>query len=148
MYTILIHKLHSYLIHHNPELILNLEESFSLRSYLEEKVASIADYQLQLVADGKPAYIIEELCMNAMTKELRPSKFLYLRNILEEEFPEHYLLLKENGTLTYEVVNLITASNEVFDSIGFTEETEGNRILRYATIGVMKEYMTAKQLGK
>ena len=145
MHTILIHKLHSYLIHHNPELILNLEESFSLKTYLEEKVASISDYQIQLIADENPAYVIEELCMNEMTKELRPSKFLYLRSILEEEFPNDFLELKENGTLTYEVVNLITGCKAIFESIGFTEQTENNRLLRYAVIGAMKEYLSANR---
>ncbi|MES2457853.1 MAG: hypothetical protein V4594_20005 [Bacteroidota bacterium] len=81
--------------------------------------------------------------MESLTAELRPSKYLYLKEILEEEFTGDHLVMREAGTLTYELVNLITACSPIFKALGFSEEAIDNRILRYAVIGQIREYLSA-----
>ena len=135
-------KLRAYITEHNPDLLLQLQGNFSVTQYLEDKVASVMPLVKELLSEGKANYIIEELCMNELTADLRPSKFDYLKTILEEDFPDDYNRMAEAGVLTYEVVNLIEACKEVFETHGFTEENEDNRFLRYAVIAEIHDYLT------
>ncbi|WP_423147802.1 DUF1896 family protein [Rubrolithibacter danxiaensis] len=143
MQTLLIEKLRAYIINNNPDVLIELQLDFSVTQYLEQKVAAIQPFLEALLSENKPAYIVEELCLNALTKDLRPSKFNYIRSLLEEEFKPDFLLMKETGTLTYEIVNLINAGKPVFETLGFTEENEDDRSLYYAIAGTIHQYLKA-----
>ncbi|OKS85692.1 hypothetical protein [Mucilaginibacter polytrichastri] len=134
-------KLWAFIVHNNPDLMLNLQEEYSVTKYLEEKVNGIIPMIEALLAEGKPQYVIEELCLSAMTAELKPSKFLYIRSVIEEEFPDDFKRLQEDGVLTYEVVNLIEACQDAFEAFGFSEETQDDRHLRYAIIAQVHDYL-------
>ncbi|OJW80287.1 MAG: hypothetical protein BGO69_05500 [Bacteroidetes bacterium 46-16] len=138
----LMEKLWTYIVHNNPELMLRLQEEQSVTTYLEEKVKAIMPMAEQLTSAGKPDYIIEELCLDDLTAELKPSRYLYIRSVLEEEFPQEYERLKESGTLTYEVVNLIESCKDIFSDFDFNIENEADRHLRYAIIGQVHTYLT------
>ncbi len=140
MQEILITKLHKYILENNLDVVIALQDKNNVESYLKEKVSSIDALLTQLMIEDVPGYIIEERCMDTLTQDLRPSKFNYLASVLEDEFESEYFRLKENGTLTYEVINLIELCNPVFQTIGFTEDNENDRQLQYAITGVMKEY--------
>lgn len=144
MQEVLSEKLHQYIKDNNPDLLLTLQVDGNVRVYLKEKIDSIDDLLNELIATNTPAYIIEERCMDELTKELRPSKFNYLISILEEEFEKDFHRLKENGILTYEIVNLIEYCKPVFEVFGFSEENESNRYLHYAITGAIKEYLENK----
>lgn len=121
--------------------MISLQESSSVTGYLEEKVKAVLPLAEQLREEGKPLYIIEELCLDAMTEDLKPSRYLYICSILEEEFPQDHLRMKETGTLTYEVVNMIEACKDIFTGFDFNSENEENRHLRYAVIGQVHDYL-------
>lgn len=142
MEPILMEKLRAYITEHNPDLLLKLQGHFTVTQFLEDKVASVMQTVKGLRSEGKPAYVIQELCMNEMTADLRPSKFDYLKMVLEEDFPDDYRRITEAGVLTYEVVNIIEACADVFETHGFTEENEDNRFLRYAVIAEIHDYLT------
>lgn len=141
MQTILIEKLREYIIHNNPDILINLQTDSSFTQYLEERVQHVQPLLDELLAAGKPSYIIEEVCLNELTKDLRPSKFNYIRNVLEEEFERDFLLMKKMNTLTYEIMNLISECESVFAIMRFTEETEDNRDLRYAVTGTIQQFL-------
>lgn len=143
MQAILIEKLRSYIINNNPELLIDLQLNFPVTQYLEQKVAAIQPFLAVLLSENKPAYIVEELCLNELTEDLRPSKFNYIRSLLEEEFEPDFLLMKESGTLTYEIINLINACKPAFETLGFTEEKEDDRPLYYAIAGTIQQYLKA-----
>lgn len=145
MQEVLIAKLHQYVADNNPDLLITLQQNGSVSGYLREKVAAVDLLVNELLAVGTPAYIIEERCMDELTKELRPSKFNYLISVLEEEFAPNYYRLKESGLLTYEVMNLIGSCTPVFETFGFSLENENNDYLRYAITGAVKEYLENKQ---
>lgn len=145
MQDILLTKLHGYILHNNPDLLLTLQQEGKVSSYLREKITTADAFIGQLQAEGKPAYIIEELCMEALTRELRPSRFNCLCSLLEEEFEADYQRLQESGFLTYEVLNLMAACAPVFDAIGFTEDKETDRQLRYVLVGMIQEYLESGQ---
>ena len=141
MQNVLMQKLWTYIVHNNPELMLSLQESCSVIRYLEEKVNAVMPMTAQLLDEARPQYIIEELCFNDMTEELKPSRYQYVRSIIEEEFNADYERMKENGTLTYELVNLIESCKGIFSDFNFNSENEANRHLRYAIIGQVHDYL-------
>lgn len=145
MQEVLIAKFHQYIRDNNPDLLITLQQDGNVSGYLTKKVTAIDLLVNELLAAGTPAYIIEERCMDELTKELRPSKFNYLISILEEEFEAGYYRLKENGLLAYEAINLLESCSPVFETFGFTVENENDRRLHYAIIGIVKEYFENKQ---
>ena len=136
MHDILIDKLHRYIQENNPDLLLQLEEDGKVTEYLSDKISALDELLNQL--EGQPVYIIEEACMKALTQDLRPSKYDYICNILEEEFETVYQRLHELGTLKFEVINLIGECQTVFDELTFTEQNEDWQ-LRYTIIGAISE---------
>ncbi len=141
MQSMLTEKLWAYIVHNNPDLMLSLQEDYSVTRYLENRVAAVMPMAAQFLSEEKPQYIIEELCLQAMTEDLKPSRYQYIRSVIEEEFNNDYLRMKENGTLTYEVVNLIEACKSIFSDFDFNNENEANRHLRYAIIGQVHDYL-------
>ena len=141
MQSMLMAKLWAYIVHNNPDLMLSLQEDYSVTRYLEEKVNAVLPMASQLLSEGKPNYLVEEICLNALTDDLKPSRYQYIRSVLEEDFPREFQEMKENGTLTYEVVNLIEACKGIFNDFDFNSENEENRHLRYAIIARMHDYL-------
>lgn len=141
MQSRLTEKLWAYIVHNNPDLVLSLQEDYAVTRYLEEKVGAVMPLAVQLLDESTPQYIIEERCLNAMTEELKPSRYQYICSIIEEEFNADYLGMKESGTLTYEVANLIKVCKGIFNDFEFNGENEANRFLRYAIIGQIHDYL-------
>ncbi len=141
MKATLIKNLYLYIKENNPDILMELEEDGNTAKYLRDKVSSIDSLLDQLNKEGKPLYIIEETCMNALTEDLKPSRYNYILNILESEFEERYNQFIESGLLLFEISNMIKECNSVFDDLNFAEENEDNRFLRYAITGVIKEYL-------
>ena len=137
----LIGKLLEYIRENNPDILFALEAKDKLRSWLYEKVNSVESLLLKLQASKQPEYIIEETCINEMIQELRPSRYNYILNLLEEEFINDFNLLVESGLLQHEVINMVGYANSTFDDLRFSEENEDNRFLRYAILGCISEYL-------
>ncbi|WP_183562955.1 DUF1896 family protein [Mucilaginibacter sp. SP1R1] len=137
----LINKLHSYLVQNHLDLLISLQEDHRLSHYLQHKVESVTELWQELQVANRPAYVIEALCMEELTKDLRPSRFEYVRTLLEDEFEEAYLHMSSSGILTYEVINLIGACEPIFELFGFGEENEDARGIKYAVMGMIAEYL-------
>lgn len=145
MNNILANKLHEYIAQNNPDVLIALQENNNVTGYLTDKVNSVKDLADQLEKENTPGYIIEELCMDTLTKDLKPSKFNYIRSILEENFESIYKQLRKSRTLVYEVMNLIDHCKLVFESQEFTEENENSRQLSYSITAVISEYFESNQ---
>ncbi|MDX2001782.1 MAG: hypothetical protein SFW35_05095 [Chitinophagales bacterium] len=141
MQQILREKLWTYIVQNNPDLMIRLQETHGVTKYLTEKVNTMMPLVAELLSESKPQYIIEELCLSNLTKELRPSRFLYIRSVLEEEFVTDYERLRESGTLTYEIINMMEACKDIFDELQFSSENEEERYIRYAIIGQVHDYL-------
>jgi hypothetical protein len=141
MHNLLKEKLKAYIQQNNPELLIRLQESYSVATYLEDKVSKVMPTVLRLLDENKPGYVIEELAIAELTEELRPSRFGYLQAILEEDFPKEYAAFKKAGVLTYETINLTEVCKDLLDNFPFTEDTEEDRFLRYAVIAQISDYL-------
>lgn len=142
MEDLLKEKLWFYIIHNNPDLMFTLQDSYDVLGYLNEKVNGIKSILEDMLSEGTPQYIIEEICLNVLTENLKPSRFLYLRSLLSEEFEKTYTAFQESGILTYEVINLIESCQPIFEAIGFTKENEEYPTLRNALIGQIADYLS------
>ena len=141
----LIRKLHDYIRENNPDLLITLQEENRVTDYLHESVASVDELMNQLLAESKAPSVIEELCMDELTRLLKPSRFNYIKEILETEFLKDFERLESNGLLTTELINLTSACDAVFDELQFSIENEDDRTLRYAIMGAVYEYLTSPQ---
>lgn len=141
MKDILSIKLVEYLRENNPDVLFSLHDDGSLVSYVNQKMNSIDGLLQDLKEQHLPDYIIEELCMDAFTADLKPSKYNYIKEVLEEEFSEEYQQLLRTGILRFEIINLFSNCNPLFEVFGFREGNEEDKNLRYTSIGAIKEYL-------
>lgn len=142
MQEILIRKLHEYIQENNPDLLVTLQEENRVTDYLQECVASVDELIHQLLAENKAPSVIEQVCMEELVKPLLPSRFNYLKEILQDEFLNYYTRLEQAGILRTELVNMVAACDPVFDELHFSVANEDDRFLRYAITGAMYEYLT------
>ena len=148
MKEVLIGKLLEYIRDNNPDILFSLDAEDKLRSWLYDKAYSAEPLIQQLKNDKQPDYIIEETCLNEMTRDLRPSRYNYIRNILETEFERDYEQLLHSGQLQHEIINMINYCNSTLDDLRFTEENEDNQFIRYAITGAVSEYLESNRVNE
>jgi hypothetical protein len=141
MQELLIRKLHAYIRENNPDLLWQLQQDNSVTDWLTGKIHSIAGTLDALLTQNKPAYFIEEECMELLTGDLRPSRFHYMQLLLEEEFPRDFSLLSADDLLENAVILLLKNCNAVFGQFGFSEATADDPLLRYTLTGLLQEYL-------
>jgi hypothetical protein len=127
-------------VNNHLDLLISLQEDHRLMPYLTQKVASVKEFSENLTVENRPSYVIEALCMEELTKDLRPSRFNYMKELLEKEFEPVYRRMKDSGILTYEIINLIGACEPIFEVFGFSEENEDDKEMRYAVMRMVSEY--------
>lgn len=142
MRELLTKKLVAYVRNNNPEIFAELDEVSLISAFIEGKVNGVENLWQQLAASNTPAYIIEEMCMAHLTKDLKPSRYNYIVSILEEDFEFAHQQMQRSGTLEYEVINMIQCCEPVFESLKLTEENEDNSHLRYAVTGMVSDYLS------
>ena len=148
MQEVLISKLLEYIRDNNPDILFVLEAEDKLRLWLYSKAESVESLWPQMEADKQPAYIIEEACLKELTRELRPSRYNYIINLLEQEFEQEYKVLQHLGLLQHEAVNMISYCDSVFNDLKFSEDNEDNRFIRYAICGAMSEYLDSNRVNE
>lgn len=137
----LTQKLHAYLVDNHLDLLIALQEEHRLTHYIDGKIDSVRELYRSLQAENRPAYVIDALCLEELTRDLRPSRFNYMRELLEQEFESDYLRMRDSGILTYELINLIGACEPIFEIFSFGEENEDGKELKYAVMGMIAEYL-------
>jgi hypothetical protein len=130
-------KLNTFLQQNRPDLLITLQQDGKNGIYLEDKIESLDGLPERLLDEGRPPYIIMELCMAVLTADLGASRYQYLAELLDTEFLPMADSLRINGLLTYELINLLEECEPVFEEMGFNEE---DRMLRYALTGTIQEY--------
>lgn len=137
----LTRQLYSYLLENHTDLLIALQEDHRLEHYLDSKVDSVQSLVEQLQEEKRPTYVIEALCLEELTRDLRPSRYSYMRELLEIEFEAAYRRFQDSGILTYELINLIGACEPIFEVFSFGGEYEESKGLRHAIMGMIAEYL-------
>lgn len=139
-------RLLGYISQNFPELLSEgADENAALD--IRERVESAMTRFQQAVREGHPAYIAEEFCIQELAEGLGPSRFQYVLSVLEEEFPAEYESFHKAGILTWEVLNMLKACQQIFDELEFSFETEDQRPIRYAIIAQVHDYLTGYSAG-
>lgn len=141
MEAIFCQKLEEYLRNNNPDILITLKEEGRLNDYLRDKVASVDGLMHQLIAEGIPATLIEEHCLDELKGPLLPSRYHYIAAILEEEFGSCYEQYARSGVLGTELLNMIHACDTVLTELHFSSAKEDDPLIRYAVMGVLWEYV-------
>ena len=139
MQELLMHKLYAYVGGNNPELLLELQQEKSVTDWLMEKVEAIDTTFQELISKDTPVYEIEEQCMALLTAELKPSRYQFIRNLLEEEFTKEFGRLENGGNLVATIIEMIPICEEAFQRFGFYDGKEVGRLLHYTITGLLHE---------
>jgi hypothetical protein len=123
-----------YIRENNPDLLQQLDEDDSLHAWVIEKIREVEMVLLQ----SKPVPDAEFL--DLMIVDLKPSKYNYLRDLLEDEFPDDYQRMKDSGMLRYEIIHLIHLCSYYFETMPVAQDPDENRQLDYAVSGMITDY--------
>lgn len=138
-------KLWDYIIHNNPDLMFKLQEEYKTADYLDEKVKGVLALAEEMLSESTPMEIVEEICINVLTEDLKPSRFNYLCSLLCEKFEIVHIAYSSKGLLIYEVLQIMEYCKETFDSLGFSKENEQNPQLKSAILELIGSYLNKKQ---
>ena len=116
-------KLQGYINTNCPGMIDLLSED--LKNYLEEKTEGVKNELEELIAKGTPAYIIEEQVMNLLVNDLATEPIDYIKDILQEDFLSNYNQFLEDGILQYELRNILSLCQPLFEA--FQDEENNTR---------------------
>lgn len=144
MHTRLKERLWAYIVQNNPDLMFDLQEEYAVIHYLEEKVSKVMPTALRLIGEGKEGHAIEELCLNEMTEDLKPSRYNYICNLLQRVFPNEYQQHRESGHLTYLAVSLVDYCRNSFNELGFSEKNIKEDAIYAAITKKVGEYLNLK----
>ncbi|MCJ8208107.1 hypothetical protein MUY27_00210 [Mucilaginibacter sp. RS28] len=126
----ILERLNSYIIEDHPDLVIRLNHTGQLQHWLIGRVDAAQGMIAELKEAGKPSMLIEEQVLDAITKDLRPSRFHYIAQLLEEDFAFDYYRMREAGTLTTVITRMIDCCKSKFDLYGFCEANETDKQLR------------------
>lgn len=138
MQELLMRKLHDYLVQNHLDILIPLQQEGKVTGYIAERVESVSGLLDALLKDNRPGYVIEALCLEQLTAEFGPSKYTYVLEVFQEEFPADFEALREKGTITYEVLNMVQQCEAVFETFKYDFES---RFLRYAVIAKISLYL-------
>lgn len=141
MEAVLLDRFSAYVVDHHPELVMKSPVEYPLSRWIRERMAAVLPTLKFLQDKGTPEHVVIATCMDELTRDLRPSKADYLREVLVAEFPREQHTMVQAGTLTYNVVELIRHCDEVFRNFGFRESNVGSTLLRHAVIAEVADYL-------
>lgn len=140
MKEILRRQFRQYIKENNPDLLAVLVDSGRLEEFLEENLDSVEELLDSLILKQvTPAKILEQ-CMAELTRPLRPSRYHYCRNLLQEWFPASNEKFIEDGLLKIQLIEFISLADPIFDELRFSEDTKELPLIRYAILGALFEF--------
>ena len=129
-----------YIRENNPDLLQQLDEDDALHAWVLEKIGEVEI----VLKQSKDRRIPDNEFLDLMTADLKPSKYNYLRDLLEEEFPDDHERLKESGMLRYEILHIIHLCSYYFETMPINDDPDENRQLDYAVSGMITDYFAGE----
>lgn len=141
MQGLLKEKLRAYITVNNPDLLLKLQGDYSINQYLEDKISKAMPLILDLLGRDKPGYVIEELVLNELTADLRPSRYVYVQQAVKDGFPDEFEKLKTLGVLQHVTLDILEQCQKVFDDKNFNERNKDDFIIKALVRSKIREYL-------
>jgi hypothetical protein len=126
-----------YIRENNPDLLSQLDEDDALHAWVIEKIREVE----MVLQQSKPSVIPDNEFMDLMTADLKPSKFHYVRDLLEDQFPEDFDRMLEAGTLRFDIIQIIGACGNLFEEMPLREVMEENAQLDHAVKNVIMNHL-------
>ncbi len=126
-----------YIRENNPDLLFQLDEDDALHAWVIEKIREVE----MVLQQSKPSVIPDNEFMDLMTADLKPSKFHYVRDLLEDQFSEAFDGMLEAGTLRFDIIQIIGLCSELFEEMPLRENIEENTQLDHAVKKVIDGYL-------
>lgn len=130
------------LIKSYPDLLFEVQENGQLQAFIQGKLEAIQPIVQSLRDAGQPRHIIEELVLDHLMSTVGPSRYDYIVEVLEADFTELYSDMHGSGVFTYEAIGILLKVTHVFDELAFSDANKEDRLLRYAIIGAIQEFIT------
>ena len=124
-----------YIRENNPGLLMQLQEDDGLHAWVMEKIAEV-----ELVLNASKPSPGEKECMELMTADLNPSRFRFVRDLVETEFTDMNEQMQMAGTLQYELLTMVALCHHLFDEMPMDDGME-NPQLDHAVACVIGEYL-------
>lgn len=128
----------------HPDILFDLGDDEAVMQWTTDRLQEVSATIQAMKKKYKPEGQIIAACMEELIQNLLPSRYNYVRNVLEEEFYDDYSRLKEAGILRFEAVNMVAHCRSTFDDLRFSVENEDNRFTRYAIIGMIRDYLNGQ----
>lgn len=144
MQETLMRKLHDYMRINNPDMLVKLQAEGKVTSYLQDKLLGIDSLLNELLNAAASPMAIEEVCVNVLTEDLRPSKYNYVSGILLDSFGATYVQWQKDNILLYEVINILHECEAYFKEWGFKENDSENGVLRMSIKAHIRQYLEKK----
>jgi len=128
------------MLQNNPDLLLALQGTGKVTEYLEQKVQTAYPLLDRLVEEETSPGFIEEECMDFLTRDLKPSRYLFLSDFLETQFSTKYLRWKQQGILVYKIANLEALLIPIFEDFQFSEDSQTDTAFKYVLLKKIQEY--------
>lgn len=135
------HKLRSFLVQNDADLTMLLEGDHRPAHYHKDKGHTTMDVCEGPRARKRPVYVAHAPGIKECTGDLRPSRFEYMRALIEEKFEAQYHRMDASGILTCQVITLISVCEPIFEAFGFGEEREHSKELKYTVMGMIAAYL-------
>ncbi|MET7000706.1 hypothetical protein [Chitinophaga defluvii] len=127
-----------------PEIILLFAQRGTLSQYLDDRLDLVEPLVDELLEQGDSEQHITQLCIEQLTSSFGPSKYNYLKGVLDDEFPQEYQQFEQVGVLRSELTNMIVACNNAFDAFEFSETTLDDHFMRHMVIAEIHDYLISR----
>ncbi|CAL1519140.1 hypothetical protein [Chitinophaga sp. MM2321] len=134
-------RLQEFLQENHPELMLLFAERGTLPQYLEDRVSLISPLMDELMEQGEDEAQIVALCIAEIAKPLGPSKYQYLKAVLQEEFPKEFQQYEDAGVLKFELTKMILVCLPAFEAFDFSLEKLDDHFMRHMIIAELHDYL-------
>ncbi len=125
-----------YIRENNPKLLNQLVIDDGLHQWVIEKIKEVE----LVLSNAKPSQLTNTSFMEIFQTNLQPSRFRYVRELLEAEFTDVYDRMLQSGTLQYELVNMVSACHHLFEETPFIEGMD-NPQLDHAVAELINDYL-------
>jgi len=125
--SFLRNKLHAFIKEQLPDLFFILQEENTMAIYVDYYLSLEGSLSsLENEASGAEA---REVMLTKLFDLLKPSRFLYIKEVFEREFPTDYHRLWVLRTVTETIMELTKETEDIFSLCGFT-----NSNVQYAAV--------------
>lgn len=135
-------RLLQFLLEDHLDIAVPLMERGELDKYLDNKMASIESYYDELLEEVRNRKLqpteMKSLCWKNLVEDLLVSRYHYIKNIIETEYPDAFKVIRENGMVTATTISVVDSCQAVFETYDFNVENEHNPALRQAIINQIK----------